>query len=346
MTQGGSPPPPPNLPPPSSPPPNLPPPSSPPPPVPPPTTRAGARPRWLVPAAAAVGVVVLITVVAVVASNSGGSSPASSTASSGARSGEYAGQGQNIQHLAFTVADGHVSQLHGTFSVSCASGAGSSYQLQTFSDPDHLAIGADGRFSDRYRFSSSGGAKATLTVDGVVSGAAATGHLQFAEPYCGTPLDGWSAALPGEALPPVPQFHPPDSTTCSPQPCSTLGGVVLHIDAVRLVTKSDDPSAHGIDVEFHVTNGSSQSISVSDANFTLSPQGGAPLYSSYAGFADSAGQPVGCLRGNSPLVPAGQASGIQQACFLPPADQAGQPLTLNWKLVGSGSASVPIGAAH
>ncbi len=291
----------------------------------------------------------MIVVVAVVASTSGGSSPSSTSQhpAAGVRSGEYAGQGQNIQHIGFTV-DGSgrtVGELHGTFAVSCASSGGSSYQLQTFTDPNRIAI-SGGAFSDKYEFATTGGPQATLTVSGTMNGATATGHLQFAEPYCGTPLDGWSAATPGHALPPVPQYSAPDSTACSPQPCSVLGGVVLHIDAVRVVTKDDGSNARGIDVGFSVRNGSSEPVSVSDANFTLTPQGGTKLYSSYAGFVDSTGQQVGCLHGNVPLLPPGQSETRQHACFLRPPDQIGQPLTLTWHLVGSGSADLVIGTAQ
>lgn len=293
----------------------------------------------------------VVVVVAVVALTSGGSSPSSTSSTSpdsaaGVRSGEYAGTGQNIQHIAFTVdGSGHtVSELHGTFAVSCASSGGSSYQLQTFTDPNRINM-SGGTFSDQYKFATAGGPQATLTVNGTISGATATGHLQFAEPYCGTPLDGWSAAMPGHTLPPVPQYSAPDSTACSPQPCSVLGGVVLHIDAVRVVTEADGSNARGIDVGFSVRNGSSEPVSVSDANFALTPQGGTKLYSSYAGFVDSGGQQVGCLHGNVPLLAPGQSETQQHACFLPPADQIGQPLTLSWDLVGSGSASLAIGTA-
>ena len=277
------------------------------------------------------------------------SSHSASRVSSGAvGDGEYTGHGQNIQQIAFTVRDsGHtMSELHGTFAVACASSGGSSYQTQTFADPDHVAIDGSGNFADHYEINATGGIKAMLTVDGHVSGTTATGHLQFAEPYCGTPLDGWAAAAPGQALPPVPTFSAPDSAACTPQPCSILGKVVLQIEAVHVVTKADDPNTHGVDVEFGVLNSSSAPVSVSDANFRLTPQGGTALYSSYAGFVDSAGQQVGCLHGNAPLLPAGGSETQQHACFLPPADLLGRPLTLTWQLTGSGSATVQIGSAQ
>ena len=301
------------------------------------------------PAGGAAAVVVVVTVVAVTALGGGSSpsGPARQASSSGSGNGEYVGKGQNIQQIAFTIRSGRtVSELHGTFAVSCASSGGSSYQLQTFTDPDNVAVGDDGRFADRYDINAPGGIKATLTVDGTVTGTTATGHLQFAEPYCGTPLDGWAAAAPGQALPPVPGYSAPASTGCTPQPCSVLGGVELTIESVRVVTRADDPNTRGIDVTFSAQNGSSAPVSVSDANFTLTPQGGAALYSSYAAFVDSSAQQVGCLHGNAPLIPAGQSEAHQHACFLPPADLIGQPLTLGWHLSGSGSASVAIGPAQ
>ena len=273
------------------------------------------------------------------------SSSTVSASSSGTFTGEYSGHGQNIQRIVFDVDGRTVTGLHGTYAVSCASSGGSSYQLQTFTDPDRVTVGADGRFADAYRFDVNG-AQATLTVDGNLSGRAATGHLQFAEPYCATPRDGWSAALPGQALPPVPAFSAPATNGCSPQPCSVLGGVELRIDAVRLVTKADDPSVHGVDVVFSVDNGSARPVSVSDANLKLTPQGGAALYSSYAAFVDASGQQVGCLHGNVPLLPPGGSETQQHACFLPPADQVGQPLTLGWNVVGNGSATVDVGVAR
>src|SRR5437764_12606194 len=109
--------------------------SLPPPPPPPPAPARSRRPGWLLPAAAGALVVVVVVVVAVVASGGGGSS--SSTSSSGApadtSNGEYVGKGQNIQQIAFTLRGSGrtVSELHGTFAVSCASSGGSSYRLQT-----------------------------------------------------------------------------------------------------------------------------------------------------------------------------------------------------------------------
>lgn len=286
-------------------------------------------------------------VVAVVASGGGGSSSPSGTPAN-ASSGDYVGKGQNIQRIAFTLRGSGrtVSGLHGTFAVSCASSGGSSYQMQTFTDPDAIAMGADGTFADHYEINAPGGIRATLTVDGSVTGRTATGHLQFAEPYCGTPLDGWSAAASGQALPPVPGYTPPNASACTPQPCSVLGGVKLAVEAVRIVTEAGDPNTRGIDIVFTADNGSSAPASVSDGNFALTPQGGTALRSSYAGFVDSSGQQVGCLRGNVPLLAPGQSEAHQHACFLPPADLAGQPLTLYWQVTGRGSATLPIGPAR
>jgi hypothetical protein len=283
-------------------------------------------------------------VVAVVVTRSGGSSSTGPRA--GVRSGEYAGSGQNIQRILFDVHDHVLGKLHGTYAVSCASSGGSSYQLQTFDDPDPVNVAADGTFADSYGFSISGGARATLTVEGRVTGGTATGHLQLAEPYCGTPRDGWSAALAGQALPPVPAYTPPNASACTPQPCSVLGGVSLRITGVHVVAEAADTGTHGIDVTFDVVNGSGKPVSVSDANMTLTPQGGQPAYSSYAAFVDGSGQQVSCLRGNVPLLPPGGTETSQHACFLPPADQSGQPLTLTWHLTGSGSANVAIGTAQ
>jgi len=264
----------------------------------------------------------------------------------GAPSGTYVGHGQNIQRISFTVDGQSVTGLRGTYAVSCASTSGSSYQTQTFVDPDRIAIGVNGAFSDSYRFAVSGGAQATLTVEGTVTGGAATGHLQFAEPSCGTPRDGWAAAVSGQALPPVPSFTPADTTGCAPQPCSTLGGVVLHVDAVHVISKAGDPNTKGLDVEFSVANGSSKPVSVSDGNMRLVPQSGPPLYSSYAEWVDASGQQVGCLHGNVPLLPPNGSETAQHACFQPPADQIGQPFTLRWELTGSGTATFAIGAAQ
>jgi len=281
-----------------------------------------------------------------VASSGGCTSTTVRASSSGVVRGEYAGEGQNIQRIAFDVDGRTVSKLHGTYAVSCASGGGSSYQLQTFTDPESMGIDSGGRFTGNYRFTVNGGAQATLTVDGSVSGSTATGHLQFTEPYCGTPLDGWSAATSGHVLPPVPTFSAPSSSACRPQPCSVLGGVGLQIEAVRVVMKTGEPDTRGIDVQFSVDNSSARPVSVSDRNMTLTPQGGAALYSSYADFVDASGQPVGCLHGNVPLLPPGGSETEQHACFLPPADQIGQPLTLTWQLAGSGRATVDIGTAR
>lgn len=286
----------------------------------------------------------VVALVAVVAA-AGCSSSSTTATSSQVPGGEYVGQGQNIQRIVFDVKGRVVGGLHGTYTVSCASSGGSSYQLQTFVDPNPVIVRDDGTFADTYRFNVNGAA-ATLTVDGTVNGTTATGHLQFAEPYCGTPRDGWAAALPGHALPPVPAFTAPATDGCSPQPCSVLGDVDLRIEAVRIVTKADDPNARGIDVEFSVTNGSSRPVSVSDGNMRLTPQGGSALYSSYAEFVDASGQPVGCLHGTVPLLPPGGGVTQQHACFLPPADEIGQPLTLTWMLTGSGTTTVEIGTAR
>ena len=159
----------------------------------------------MLPAGAAAGVAAIV-VVAVVAATSGGSSTHSTGPVAGVRGGEYAGQGQNIQRITFSIDGETLSGLHGTFAVACASTGGSSYHLQTFVDPDRVRVGSDGTFADIYRFTVNGGAQARLTVSGSVSDGTATGHLQFAEPYCGTPLDGWAAALPGRGLPPTPGF--------------------------------------------------------------------------------------------------------------------------------------------
>jgi len=287
-----------------------------------------------------------VVVAVVVATSSGSGSPSGPAGpAGGVRGGEYVGKGQNIQRITFDVSGNVVGKLHGTYAVSCASAGGSSYQLQTFDDPDPLSIRADGTFNDTYAFATGGGAHATLTVDGRITGAGATGHLQLAEPYCGTPREGWSAALAGQALPPVPAFTPPDTTGCSPQPCGVLGGVSLRITGVRVVSKADDPSTRGIDVEFDVVNGSSSPVSVSDGNMTLTPQGGQPARSSYAAFVDANGGQVPCLHGNVPLLPPGGGEGSQHACFLPPADALGQPLTLTWQVTGHGSADIPLGTA-
>lgn len=323
-------------------PPPPPPPLPPPPPPARPTSWWRALPTWALPAAAAVTVAVVVGAVAVAKS---GGSPSGSPAS-GVAGGEYVGKGQNIQRISFDV-DGHVvGTLHGTYAVSCASSSGSSYQLQTFDDPDPIQIGADGTFTDTYAFTIGGGGHATLTVDGRITGAGATGHLQLAAPYCGTPRDGWAAALSGQALPPVPAYTPPDSTGCSPQPCSVLGGVTLTIASVHVVAEANDPNTRGIDVEFSVANASSAPISVSDANMTLTPQGSRTLYSSYAAFVDGSGQQVPCLHGNVPVLPPGGSETSQHACFLPSPDALAQPLTLTWHLLGSGSADLALGTAQ
>jgi hypothetical protein len=161
----------------------------------------------LLPAGGAAVAVVAVVVVAVVVSGSDSSPSSPSTHPNtnsntsyrqGTSGGTYTGQGQNIQRLTFTVDPaGTVTNFHGTYAVSCASTGGSSYQLQTFVDPDPMKVGPDGRFSDNYQFAVGTGAHATLTVDGTINGTTATGHLQFAEPYCGTPLDAWSAGRAG-----------------------------------------------------------------------------------------------------------------------------------------------------
>lgn len=297
-------------------------------------------------------VLLVCSVVAALASacngnSAGGPSSSSSSSGSAALTGSYTGHGSYINPIDFDVANGVVTGVHGMVSVNCVSAPSTVIEDSQFSDGDTIRLNSTGAFSDDYRYMVGQG-QWTLHVQGqLYSNGSASGFLYVHGVGCSTSTNGWAAARTGVPLPPIPT-NPPSSpaAACSPQPCENKDNVTVSVQSASLVTKNDDPSVKGVDVEFSVYNHSNNGISIinTSANFSLKFDNGDVADHSWAYFVDASGQDVPCIRGAEGItvLPGNQLQN-QHLCFVLPRDESGQQASFVWELFGGPPFVIPVG---
>ena len=259
------------------------------------------------------------------------------------RSGTYSGGATSP--ITLTIKSCAIHDLHGTALLYCVGAAGTSSQISPYVDPDTIAVGSGGTFSDDYKYLIGNGTW-TLHVEGAVTGnGTATGFSSIHGVGCSAGSLGWAAALPGVTLPARPTA--PSSTPatgCSPQPCQTQDAVTVSVQTATVVSDSSNPSSPGVDIGFTVVNNGTSGITISNTftNFTLEFGDGNQADHSYDQFAYSNGQTVPCMR-SDPAVVAPGTEVSRHICFALSGPESGQSMTFVWTLVDPGNFSIPIG---
>ena len=272
--------------------------------------------------------------------STGGTTPTASTTS---QYGKYVGTGGGSSlTISFTASAGGIAGLGGTALLVCTQTTGNSAQYGV--DTTIPITGSS--FSSNTTTNLSSGGTAELKVTGKLDGSGhATGTLSYnLAGACDTgnvPIN-WTAAIGGSAS----STNQP-SSSCSPQPCGTSGGLTIYVTGIihvptpteapcnpaQQVCAGPSPTPDLVEMTFTVTNNdtSAHDLSGSLDLYGLQPGNGATVNDNDVSSLGVLPDGSAC-RGDDASLQPGAHSPTLHTCFLMTAAQGTGPFKLIWSI--------------
>lgn len=249
-------------------------------------------------------------------------------------SGHYVGGGeQGSVSIAFDAGPSGITGLTGQAVLGCIAG---NYTLTPFSVNSTIPLAADGSFSTDQTLQLSGSVTTHLRMQGKLDG---SGHASGTVTYglagvcdSGNNPIQWTAAVGGTT-----STAAASTSSCSPTPCGTNGGVTLSVTGLTAFPPKPDPSCPPsqcppntlLEMTFTVTNGSQGDLPL-ETLYQIQPGSGQSVDANgiygYGGYLPDGHT---CSDNGGDLQP-GAHSNTLVTCFSLTSNQVSQPLKLMW----------------